>query len=48
MAQHGLLGSAMQSPVDASYLADTVVLLRYFEDRGELRRVVSPSSISEG
>ncbi len=41
MAQHGLLGPAMQSPVDASYLADSVVLLRYFEARGQLRRAVS-------
>ena len=41
MAQHGLLGSAMQSPVDASYLADAVVLLRYFEAQGRLRRAVS-------
>jgi circadian clock protein KaiC len=41
VAQHGLLGSAMQSPVDVSYLADTVVLLRYFEARGKLRRAIS-------
>jgi circadian clock protein KaiC len=41
MAQHGLLGAAMQAPVDASYLADAVVMLRYFEARGRLRRVVS-------
>lgn len=41
MAQHGLLGAAMQSPVDASYLADSVVLLRYFEAAGRLRRAVS-------
>jgi circadian clock protein KaiC len=41
MAQHGLLGSHVQAPVDASYLADSVVLLRFFEARGELRRAVS-------
>ena len=41
MAQHGLLGSGMQSPVDASYLADAVVLLRYFEANGRLRRAIS-------
>jgi circadian clock protein KaiC len=41
VAQHGLLGSSVQSPVDASYLADTVVLLRYFEAAGELRRAIS-------
>ncbi len=41
MAQHGLPGSVTQSPVDASYLADAVVLLRYFEAQGRLRRAVS-------
>jgi circadian clock protein KaiC len=41
VAQHGLLGAAMQSPVDTSYLADSVVLLRYFEAAGRLRRAVS-------
>jgi circadian clock protein KaiC len=41
VAQQGLLGSAMQTPVDASYLADTVVVLRYFESAGQLRRAIS-------
>ena len=41
VAQHGLLGSNMVSPVDASYLADSVVLLRYFEARGKIRRAIS-------
>ena len=40
LAQSGVLGS-MQSPVDISYLADAVVLLRYFETRGRLRRAIS-------
>jgi len=40
MAQHGFLGS-MSSPVDVSYLADTVVLLRYFEAAGAIRRAIS-------
>ena len=31
----------MSTPVDASYLADTVVLLRYFEARGEIRQAIS-------
>jgi circadian clock protein KaiC len=39
--QHGLIGSAMASPVDVSYLADTVVLLRYFEAGGRVRNAVS-------
>jgi circadian clock protein KaiC len=40
VAQHGLVGQ-MDSPVDVTYLADTVVLLRYFEARGKVRRAVS-------
>ena len=39
--QHGLIGTAMQSPVDASYIADTVILLRYFEAFGEVRKAIS-------
>jgi circadian clock protein KaiC len=41
VAQKGLLGSGMQTPVDASYLADTVIALRYFEAAGQLRRAIS-------
>ena len=40
LAQHGLVGD-MQSPVDITYLADTVLLLRYFEASGEVRRAIS-------
>lgn len=40
-AQQGVIGTNMNSPVDASYLADAVVLLRYFEDRGEIRQAIS-------
>ena len=40
-AHHGLIGSNMQTPVDASYLADAVVLLRYFEADGEVRQAIS-------
>ena len=39
-AQHGLVG-AMHSTVDVSYLADCVVLLRFFEARGKIRKAVS-------
>jgi circadian clock protein KaiC len=35
------MGSSMQSPVDASYLADSVVLLRFFEHAGEVRKAIS-------
>jgi circadian clock protein KaiC len=41
MAQHGFLGNSMVAPVDVSYLADTVMMLRYFEASGEVRRAVS-------
>jgi circadian clock protein KaiC len=41
MAQHGLIGSNMVSAVDVSYLADCVLLLRYYELDGELHKVVS-------
>jgi circadian clock protein KaiC len=41
MAQHGFMGTAMSSPVDVSYLADTVVMLRYFEAEGAIRRAIS-------
>jgi circadian clock protein KaiC len=40
VAQHGLVGD-MQTPVDVTYLADTVILLRYFEARGQVRRAIS-------
>jgi circadian clock protein KaiC len=41
MAQHGLIGSNMISSVDVSYLADCVVLLRYYEAEGELHKAIS-------
>ncbi|HZZ18617.1 MAG TPA: ATPase domain-containing protein [Opitutaceae bacterium] len=41
VAQHGLLGSQMQTPVDTSYLADTVVLFRYFETEGQVKKAIS-------
>jgi circadian clock protein KaiC len=40
LAQHGLIGQ-MPAPIDLSYLADTVVLLRYFETMGEIRQAIS-------
>src|SRR3981081_4151755 len=40
VAQHGLVGD-MKAPVDVTYLADTVILLRYFEALGNVRRAVS-------
>jgi circadian clock protein KaiC len=40
LAQHGLVGP-MQSPIDLSYLSDAVLMLRYFEYEGEVRRALS-------
>jgi circadian clock protein KaiC len=40
VAQHGLVGE-MKAPIDVTYLADTVILLRYFEAAGRVRRAVS-------
>ena len=40
MAQHGVVGE-MKAPVDVTYLADTVLLLRYFEAFGRVRRAIS-------
>ena len=40
VAQHGLVGE-MNSPVDITYLADSVILLRYFEALGRVRRAIS-------
>jgi circadian clock protein KaiC len=40
LAQHGLLGQ-MQTPIDLSYLSDAVIMLRYFEAQGRVRRAIS-------
>jgi circadian clock protein KaiC len=40
VAQHGLVGQ-MDTPVDTTYLADTVILFRYFEAGGEVRQALS-------
>lgn len=40
LAQHGLIGH-MQTPVDITYLADTVVMLRYFEAQGSVHKALS-------
>ncbi|MBL9091873.1 MAG: AAA family ATPase [Planctomycetaceae bacterium] len=40
MAQHGMIG-AMQAPVDTTYLADAVILFRYFESEGHVRQALS-------
>jgi circadian clock protein KaiC len=40
-AHQGLIGMQMNSPVDATYLADAVILMRYFEAMGEVRQAIS-------
>ena len=39
--QQGMLGGTMSSALDASYIADNILMLRYFEDEGEVKQAVS-------
>lgn len=39
--QAGIIGSHMAAPIDASYLSDAVILLRYFEEDGEVKQAIS-------
>lgn len=41
LAQHGMVGTSMPVPIDLSYLADAIVLLRFFESDGEVRKAIS-------
>lgn len=41
LVQHGLVGEQVQTPAELSFLADTVILLRYFEAKGEVRKAIS-------
>jgi circadian clock protein KaiC len=41
VAQHGVVGMQMGSPIDVSYLADTILMLRFFEAKGHVRRAIS-------
>ncbi len=40
-AHQGMMGPAMVNPIDATYLADAVILMRYFEAAGEIRQAIS-------
>ena len=40
-AHMGLVGNQMTAPIEASYLVDAVILMRYFEARGEIRQAIS-------
>jgi circadian clock protein KaiC len=41
LAQHGTVGAVMPTPVDLSYLADAIVLFRFFEAQGRIRKAIS-------
>ncbi|HSI34411.1 MAG TPA: ATPase domain-containing protein [Tepidisphaeraceae bacterium] len=48
VTQSGMLGSNMSTPVDTTYLADNVILFRYFESRGRVRRAISVAKKRSG
>ena len=39
--QQGVIGTSNSSSVDASYIADNIIMLRYFEAEGEVRQAIS-------
>lgn len=41
IAQHGIIGSSMATPIELSYVSDCVVLLRFFEAQGAVRKAIS-------
>jgi circadian clock protein KaiC len=41
LSQHGFVGYSMNTPIDVSYLADSVLLFRYYELRGEVKQAIS-------
>jgi circadian clock protein KaiC len=41
LVQHGIFGSPVDEAAEVSYLADTVILLRYFEFEGTVRQAIS-------
>jgi circadian clock protein KaiC len=41
VAQHGVVGTHMAAPIDVSYLADGIVMMRFFEAQGDVRRAIS-------
>ena len=48
VAQHGIIGSALATPVDLSYLADTVLVMRFFEHGGRVRKSVAAVKTRSG
>ena len=41
VTQPGLIGQDVVTPVNASYLVDSVIMLRYFEHSGRIRKAIS-------
>ena len=41
VAQQGMLGQNMMSPIDVSYIADTMFMMRFFEAGGRVRKALS-------
>ena len=41
VTQHGMMGVAINAPIDVSFLADAVILLRFFEAAGRVRQAIS-------
>jgi circadian clock protein KaiC len=41
LGQQGLVGQLLQVPVDVSFLSDTIIVLRFFESGGAVRKAIS-------
>jgi circadian clock protein KaiC len=41
LTQSGILGAGMSTVVDLSYLSDNIMLLRYFEAAGDVKKAIS-------
>lgn len=41
LAQAGVIGANVETPADVSYLADNIIVLRYFEAQGEVKQAIS-------
>jgi len=48
VGQHGIFGGGTATQLDLSYMADTIILLRYFESQGEVRQAISVSKKRNG
>lgn len=48
MPQHGILGSDTHTPIDVTYLSDNLILLRFFEAGGEMKRAISVVKMRSG